>query len=69
MTHPIYCETCGRKLDPDKAVWLEFNNSTWRYSDPDKVCVWPQDDSLGCYSFGRDCAKKLEMMNLKPEAR
>ena len=27
----LYCERCGKKLDPEKAVWIEMNNKTARF--------------------------------------
>ena len=53
-----YCEHCGRKLNPAKIVWLEFDQRSGSYVDPDKTWV-PMDWSLGIFPFGSDCAKRV----------
>lgn len=53
---PIFCERCGETLDPDTAVWLELSWKTNLYATVGTV---PSDESQGCFSFGRDCAKAV----------
>lgn len=48
------CERCGAMLCGE-AVWLELNTVTGRYS---KGPV-PEDESQGCFPFGRDCANRV----------
>jgi len=52
----VFCAKCTRKLDPQKTVWLEFNNHFGTYHEPGDV---PLKDSLGVYPFGRDCANNV----------
>ena len=50
----IYCERCGKILDPKKAVWLELSNTDGKY--------YPEGElqeghvSQGSFSFGKACA-------------
>jgi hypothetical protein len=50
----IYCERCGKILDPKKAVWLELSNTDGKY--------YPEGElqeghvSQGGFSFGKACA-------------
>ena len=50
------CERCQEALNPDRVVWLEFNQNTNTYHDPDKDPV-PEEESLGLFPFGRACAR------------
>jgi MOSC domain-containing protein YiiM len=48
----IYCERCGDKLNPSKAVWLELSNTDGRYYK-----VIPEGHvSQGGFSFGKACS-------------
>ena len=57
MTMVWTCSKCGRELKDDQIVWLEVNDRTGTYHDPDKQEV-PEADSLGLYAFGKTCAKQ-----------
>jgi hypothetical protein len=52
----IYCQRCGRVLNPNEAKWLELNFVTNLYAEPGSV---PPDQSQGGFSFGKDCATKV----------
>jgi hypothetical protein len=52
----ITCEKCGRVLDPDEAVWIEWDT---RLGGPAKTFPVPPEHSQGAFPYGRDCAKKL----------
>jgi hypothetical protein len=55
MTNPIYCERCGRELNPTKVVPLELDQRVLAYHDFGGV---PEDFSQGWFDFGPDCAAK-----------
>jgi hypothetical protein len=57
----IYCNCCGRELDPRKAVWLELSFETGRWY-PEAKC--PPDESQGHFPFGVACARSV-MRNQK----
>jgi len=51
----IYCERCGDKLNPKKAVWLELSNTDGNYYDPK---YFPNEHvTQGSFSFGIACSK------------
>lgn len=53
----FYCERCDQMLDPKTLVWLELSNTTTLYHKPGEL---PEGEvSQGCFTFGRDCARKL----------
>ena len=54
----LYCESCGEKLNPKRAVWLELSFKTNLWTDPE-VAPWPEEDSQGGFPFGKDCAKRI----------
>ncbi len=56
MTKPIYCECCGRELNPATTVSLELNRTTNLYAKPGTV---PEDESQGVFVFGAACARKM----------
>jgi hypothetical protein len=56
MQDAYYCEHCNRKLNPNKMVWLEYNNLTNTHHAEGEV---PEEDSMGMYPFGVTCAKKI----------
>jgi hypothetical protein len=49
----IYCERCGDKLNPSKAVWLELSNTDGKYYTE----IPSGHVSQGGFSFGKACAK------------
>lgn len=50
----IYCTRCSEKLDPVKAVWLEFSNTDGKYYPEQN---FPEGHiSQGTFSFGSACA-------------
>jgi len=53
-----FCECCEAEIKPGRAVWLELNMNTGRYSDPKKTIV-PAEESQGVFPFGRTCARKV----------
>ncbi len=55
MTYAIYCECCGRKLDPSKAVWLEYDRRDGTYHNFGDI---PDDHNQGGFSFGRGCSRR-----------
>lgn len=57
-SEPIYCEKCGRELNPKRIVWLELNCMTGLYHREGEV---PEEDSQGWFPFGPDCAKKANV--------
>lgn len=54
----VNCERCGEELKPDRVSWLEFDQRTSTYVDPEQVAV-PDDDSQGLFAFGRSCARTV----------
>ena len=52
MNSDVYCERCGEKLDPNRAVWLDLSNLTGLY----RAEPWPESESQGGFSFGKGCA-------------
>ena len=54
----LYCEHCGKKLNPERTVWLELNCLTLKYTDPN-ISPLPDDVSQGIFPIGTSCAKKL----------
>jgi hypothetical protein len=64
-----YCTECGQDLDSSKAVWLELNSHTGRWSRSDGEC--PASESQGWFIFGAACAKKVlrEQRTLLPEVK
>lgn len=48
----IYCERCGDKLNPSKAVWLELSMTDGRYYKE----IPEGHDSQGGFSFGKACS-------------
>lgn len=57
---PIHrrCEHCGEELHPNREVWLELDQRTNKYVDPNKVNV-PTKYSQGGFPFGKACARKV----------
>lgn len=54
----LRCEKCGAPLVGGAAVvWLELDQRTGLYVDPDVIDV-PPDVSQGCFPFGRACARR-----------
>lgn len=55
-TEDLYeCESCGKRLaSEDSAVWLEKDLGGQIVPEGSI----PEDDSLGLFPFGRDCARK-----------
>lgn len=49
----LFCEHCKAKLNPDKAVWLEYDQRTGTYTDQPV----PEEYSQGGFPFGADCAR------------
>lgn len=49
----IYCERCGERLNPIKAVWLELSNTDGNYY----TNIPKNHISQGGFSFGSACAK------------
>ena len=49
----IWCERCGEKLNPSKAVWLELSMTDGKYYKQ----IPDGHDSQGAFSFGKACAK------------
>jgi len=55
------CSNCGKKLNPEKTVWLEYSITDG--------CVYHTKefpnghDSQGYFEFGSDCAKKVVTRN------
>lgn len=56
MNDDLFCQECGKKLDPIKAVWLELSTETGEYYFGDPL---PEAESQGGFPFGKDCAKKI----------
>jgi hypothetical protein len=55
------CSNCGKKLNPEKTIWLEYSITDGCVYDPNE---FPQDhDSQGWFEFGSDCAKKVVTRN------
>lgn len=52
------CSECGKSLNMERAVWLELDQRTDRFVDPNVVTV-PPDKSQGCFAFGAACARKV----------
>jgi len=51
------CSNCGKKLNPEKTIFLELSITDGCVYDPDE---FPQDhESQGWFEFGKDCAKKV----------
>ena len=50
------CLHCGKKLNPDKMVWLELDNNRNVYTAKGV----PEQDSQGWFEFGAACAKKVQ---------
>ena len=59
MTQPqtLYCHCCDRVLDPEKAVWLVYDNTDDKYV-PDHGDIPEGHEDLGGYPFGKTCAQK-----------
>ena len=49
----IWCERCGEKLNPSKAVWLELSMTDGKYYNQ----IPDGHDSQGAFSFGKACSK------------
>ena len=49
-----HCDRCGRRLNPDRAVWLDLNSHTLQWTDDPKG--WPDHVSQGAFAFGPECA-------------
>lgn len=59
----IWCERCGEKLNPVKAVWLELSQTDGKYYTK----IPEGHDSQGGFSFGAACAKtQLKETKIKP---
>jgi len=61
------CSNCGKKLNPNKTIWLEL-------SITDDCVYYPEEfpqghDSQGCFEFGADCAKKVVTRNEQQEEK
>lgn len=50
-----YCECCGRKLDPLKIVWLEYDRRDGTYHDFGDI---PDEHNQGGFPFGPGCARR-----------
>jgi hypothetical protein len=55
------CNCCDRELNPDRTVWLEYDQRRDTYHDVDGEV--PETDSLGAYPFGTACARKALKQN------
>ncbi len=56
------CSKCGKKLNPEKTIWLEYSITDGCVYDPNE---FPKNhDSQGCFEFGSDCAKKVVTRNI-----
>jgi hypothetical protein len=49
----IFCERCGERLNPKKAVWLEFSTTDGNYY----TSIPEGHLSQGLFSFGSACSK------------
>jgi hypothetical protein len=49
------CACCEQELNPKTLVWLELSFKTGEYAKPGEV---PEDESQGCFTFGRACARR-----------
>ena len=55
------CSNCGKKLNPEKTIWLEYSITDGCVYDPNE---FPEGhDSQGWFEFGSDCAKKVITRN------
>lgn len=55
------CNNCGKKLNPEKTIWLEYSITDGCVYHTDE---FPQGhESQGCFEFGTDCAKKVVTRN------
>lgn len=61
----IYCERCGEKLNPKKAVLLDLNVYTHEY----RAEPWPESESQGGFWFGSACAKRALKGDVKKGGR
>jgi hypothetical protein len=50
------CENCGKKLNPDKMVWLELDREIGEWFPPGIINPLV---SQGEFHFGKDCAQKV----------
>ena len=48
----LFCERCGDKLNPSKAVWLELSMTDGRYYKE----IPKGHDNQGGFSFGKTCS-------------
>jgi len=55
--NPVFCERCGKELDPDKATWFEMNCRTLELAEPGTAEWSGGPDSQGCFAFGPACTK------------
>lgn len=53
-----HCTRCKEPIKANRVNWLELNNWTNEYTDPDKAGFLPEEQSQGCFPFGADCAKR-----------
>jgi len=54
----IYCEKCGKELDPKKVTYLEYSLTDDKFY---KGGEFPKGhDSQGCFPFGPSCKNKPE---------
>lgn len=57
----IWCERCGEKLNPNRAVWLELSITDGRYYEENE---FPKGhESQGFFSFGKACSRKVVKNN------
>ena len=52
----LTCVRCEQSLDPQTAVWLEWDT---RLGGPSKAPI-PSEFSQGCFPYGRDCARVVQ---------
>jgi hypothetical protein len=69
MTDRMYCQECGKFLNPHKIVWLGLSTKTGEYYFVDNPGdTLPEDESQGAFPFGKDCAKKVGKL-YKPQVQ
>lgn len=52
------CTCCGKKLNPKTMAWLELDQDTNLYHDPEKG-IPKGHTSQGGFPFGSACARKV----------
>ena len=56
MTERQRCQHCDKELHENRMEWLELSFKTGRWYKPGSC---PEDESQGCFPFGRACAKTV----------